>query len=120
MVDGTGMEAAMAAMGLAGAAVLALAGAGWLALTMEVHWRQVHDGPQPGVATRGVLRMLGALALLASLLLCLMSDRASMAVLVWVMLLAVGVVSVALMLAWRPEGLRVLWPGPRTAHARGA
>lgn len=54
--------------------------------------------------------MLGTLALLASLVLCLMADHPSMAALVWVMLLAFGAACVALLLAWRAVLLRCLWP----------
>lgn len=109
-----GMEIGVA-MGLAGAAVLTLIGMAWLALAMDAHWRQVHGAGDPAVPTRRALRILGAAALLASLALCLHSDRPSMAALVWVMLLAAAVVTVALILAWRPDGLRALWPAPRNA-----
>jgi hypothetical protein len=63
---------------------------------------------------RGALRTLGGLGLLSSLGLCLLADHASMAVLVWVMLLAGGALLIALTLAWKPEALRVLWPGGRS------
>ncbi|MCH7343805.1 DUF3325 domain-containing protein [Pelomonas sp. CA6] len=98
---------------LAMASVLALLGMGWLALAMEVHWAQVHgrEGPPAGSAPR--LRWLGAGALLGALALCLRADHASMAALVWVMLLAAAALGVALTLAWRPAALRWLWPARR-------
>jgi Protein of unknown function (DUF3325) len=50
-----------------------------------------------------VLRSLGGSALFVSLLLCLSVDRASMASLVWVMLLATAATSIAFILSWRPR-----------------
>jgi len=97
---------------LAGAAALALMGLGWLALAMEVHWEQVHGQTGPKARTRTLLRLLGSMLLVASLLLCLGADHPSMAVLVWVMLLAGGAVLIAMTLSWRPHSLRLLWPKP--------
>jgi hypothetical protein len=95
---------------LAVAALAALVGMGWLALAMEVHWGQVMHRPaaQAG-APRRLLRVLGALALLGSLLACLRADRPSMAVLVWVMLLAAAALAVASALAHWPRRMGVLW-----------
>lgn len=94
---------------LIAATALALSGMAWLALAMEVHWGQVMHRPatQPP-RTRQLLRGLGALALLLSLLACLMADRPSMAALVWIMLMAGSAVAVALTLSWRPRWLRAL------------
>lgn len=103
---------------LLGAALLAaLAGMGWLALAMEVHWQQVCGAaPQPAARVR-LLRVLGTMALAAALGLCLAVDHASMAALVWVMALAAAALTVALTLTWRPHWLRVLVPGVRRAAA---
>lgn len=99
------------ALWLAAAAVLNVAGMAWLALAMEVHWGQVMHRPAEAAArTRRVLRALGTLAPLLSLLACLMADRPSMAVLVWVMLLAGSALLVAMTLAGRPRLLALLWP----------
>jgi hypothetical protein len=88
----------------------ATAGFAWLALAMEVHWGQVcKDVPVSRVRTRA-LRTAGALGLLLSLGACLMADHASMAALVWVMLLAVAALSVAFILSWRPRLLTFLLP----------
>jgi hypothetical protein len=96
---------------LAAAAALTLAGMGWLALAMEVHWGQVmHRPAEAAVSARRVLRGMGLLALPLSLLACLMADRPSMAVLVWVMLLAGSAVLVAASLAWQPSLLARFWP----------
>jgi hypothetical protein len=92
------------------AAVAAVVGFGWLALAMDTHWEQAHGArPQSPQAVR-VMRSLGGMALAGSLLLCLQADHASMAVLVWLMLLAAAVLTVAMTLSWRPTWLRGLWP----------
>lgn len=94
---------------LIAATALALSGMAWLALAMEVHWGQVmHRPATQAPRTRQLLRGLGALALLLSLLACLMADRPSMAALVWIMLMADSAVAVALTLSWRPRWLRAL------------
>lgn len=99
------------ALWLAAAAALALAGMGWLALAMEAHWEQVMLRP-PGAAIGmpRTLRALGAAAVALALPACLQADQPSMAVLVWVMLLAGSAVAVALLLARRPRWLALLWP----------
>jgi Protein of unknown function (DUF3325) len=86
-----------------------IAGLGWLALAMDVHWQQVRGGatpPSTGVVK--LLRLLGVLGLLASLLMCLRVDHISMASLVWVMGLAAAALAVAFALAWRPRWLAPL------------
>jgi Protein of unknown function (DUF3325) len=99
------------ALWLAVAAALALAGMGWLALAMEVHWAQaMHQPAEAAGGTRKWLRALGASALVLSLLACLKGDRPSMAVLVWVMLLAGSALAVAMLLARRPRLLALVWP----------
>ena len=96
---------------LAGALAANLAGLAWLALAMDTHWQQVRGDTMPPRRTAVALRVLGTLALLASLLLCLRADHASMAALVWIMALAGAALVVALTLAWRPRllGLLVAW-----------
>lgn len=95
---------------LLGAALLsALAGMGWLALAMDVHWAQACGATRQAPAP--LLRVLGALALAGSLGLCLAVDHASMAALVWVMALAAAALVVAMALSWRPHWLRLLVPG---------
>lgn len=97
-----------------------LMGMGWLALAMNTHWRQVRDDslkPRIGFA----LRSLGSVALLISLLLCLSVDHASMASLVWIMLLGSAAMTVAFTLTLRPQWLHLLLlPLARTttAHKR--
>lgn len=94
---------------LAGAALASVVGFAWLALAMDTHWQQVHGQAAKPALSRRLLRVFGALLLAASLALCLLADHASMAVLVWVMLLAGAAVLIAFVLAWRPRWLRPLW-----------
>ncbi|MDH0864397.1 DUF3325 domain-containing protein [Mitsuaria sp. GD03876] len=96
------------AMLLAGAAVAALVGFGWLALAMETHWDQAH-APRALAPRRALLlRIAGSVAVVGSLLLCLGADHPSMAVLVWFMLLAGSAITIAMVLSWRPRWLRWL------------
>lgn len=95
---------------LAAATMLSIGGMVWLALAMNVHWKQVMQRPAPDALRARLLPAMGTAALLASLLACLMADRPSMAALVWVMLLALAAVLVALTLTWRPRTLRLLLP----------
>jgi hypothetical protein len=92
----------------AGALLAVLAGLGWLALAMEVHWAQAMGAAprSPGTARR--LRVQGALAQMAGLALCLAVDHPSLAVLVWTMALAGAALAIAFTLSWRPHWLRVL------------
>lgn len=90
------------------ATLAALAGFAWLALAMDEHWERVQG--EAAAAPRRVLRLLGAAAVVLSLVACLRADPPSMAVLVWLMLLAAAALAVALALAWRPGLLRLAWP----------
>jgi hypothetical protein len=91
---------------LVAAMVLCVSGMAWLALAMDVHWKQVSTGAQPPQAVRG-LRILGYAALAGSLACCLAVDHPSMASLVWIMLLAGSALTIAFTLSWRPHWLRV-------------
>jgi len=88
--------------------LLCVAGFGWLALAMEVHWRQASAAPLPSRPRRKLLQGLGVTALAGSLAACLAADHVSMAPLVWLMLLAAAALTVALGLSWRPRWLRPL------------
>jgi len=101
---------------LLGAMAASVAGMGWLALAMDVHWEQVcGETPRSPALVRG-LRILGGAALALSLALCLAVDHPSMASLVWVMSLAAGALAVVFTLSWRARWLRVLLAGlPRRA-----
>jgi hypothetical protein len=104
------------ALWLMTAAALSLGGMAWLALAMEVHWGQVmHQHAEDARRQRQRLRTLGAMALLLSLLACLMADRPSMAVLVWIMLLAGSALAVAMVLSRRPRWLAPFALGGRAS-----
>lgn len=105
-------DASHASWLLAAALAASVAGMGWLALAMQVHALQVWKRTLAPAAVT-VLRVLGSIALLAALLLCLAADHATMAVLVWVMALAGAAVAVAFTLAWRARWLGVLAPWVR-------
>ena len=93
---------------LTGAVATNALGLAWFALAMDVHWRQAGNA-RPLTRRRTVLlRVLGALALSLSLLLCFHADHVTMAPLVWIMALAAGALAVALILAWHPRVLRPL------------
>ncbi|HEX6734031.1 MAG TPA: DUF3325 domain-containing protein [Azonexus sp.] len=91
------------------AALFSLSGMGWLALSLEGHWRQLW-GPKAvlNASTAQWLRLAGWTSLSLSALCCFIADRPSMAVLVWVMLLAGAATAIALLLAWRAHWLRIL------------
>lgn len=101
-----------AALWLAGAAVSTLAGMAWLALAMQTHWAQVHPTLPHADARARTLRLAGSAALAASFAACLAADHPSMAVLVWLMLLAGAGFGVAIVLSSRAAWLRWLWPVP--------
>jgi hypothetical protein len=85
-----------------------IAGMGWLALAMDVHWKQVYEGASRSALATIVLRVLGYAALTTSLVFCLFADTATMAVLVWMMLLAFSAGVIAFVLSWRPAVLAPL------------
>ena len=98
------------------AALLAcVLGMGWFALSMDVHWAQVRGNARHSPALVQTLRIGGAGALLASLILCLTVDSPSIAVLVWFMALAGATLAIAFTLTWRASvlGMLVFWTGPR-------
>jgi hypothetical protein len=94
---------------LAGAGASAFLGFAWLALAMDVHWASAHGQSGPSPHYQRLLRRLGSMLLAASLMLCMASDHATMAVLVWTMLLAGAALLVAILLSWWPRSLRALW-----------
>lgn len=102
-------EASHAAWLLTAALLASVVGMAWLALAMPAHGQQVW-GAAVSAAHARVLRVLGATALSASLVLCLCCDHASMAALVWVMSIAGAALVIAMMLAWRAGWLALLTP----------
>ena len=102
---------------LLAATACAFAGMGWLALSMPVHALQAWGAlPPPGQLKR--LRWIGGAAVLLALPCAVGSDHASMAVLVWVMLLAAGAFATTMALARWPRRLRLLAPWVREANNR--
>ena len=93
--------------------VAAVAGMGWLALTIDMNYERVRGRRMTLTAAITRLRMLGALALITSLALCLSVDHASMAALVWVMMLAAAALAITFTLAWRAHWLAVMAPTTR-------
>lgn len=93
---------------LAGAVLLNVAGFAWLALAMDAHWKQVRGSGKPPQGRRTPLRLAAGAAFLISLILCNLSDHATIAALVWVMALTAGALMVAFTLTWRPGLLRPL------------
>jgi len=98
---------------LIAAFVTSIAGMGWLALSMDVHWRQVCGNAFGSPAPTKRLRALGTLGLGTSLVLCLSVNHASIASLVWVMALTAAAFSIAFILTWRAHWLRLLFPPAR-------
>src|SRR5688572_7187993 len=90
------------------ALLFSLLGLSWFALAMEVHWTQVYAARRLSARKVAALRMLGSVALIISLLLCLRVDHVSMAVLVWIMSLAASAILIAMTFAWRPRLMRIL------------
>jgi hypothetical protein len=95
---------------LSAALISSVAGLAWLALAMDVHWRQVFGARSRQAGTVVGLRILGAVGLALSLWLCLRVDHASMASLVWIMSVAAAALLVAFTLAWRPRWLSAFFP----------
>ena len=93
---------------LAAALSCCVLGMAWLALAMKTHWQQVL-GDRPLVReAQFTLRLLGASFIALSLLLCLLADHPTMAILVWVMALAASALLVAFTLSWKPTLLSPL------------
>jgi hypothetical protein len=104
------------------ALICCVAGFGWLALAMDVHWQQVRDDALPGRSTRRNLRVLAVIAFAVALALCLSVDHATMASLVWIMLLIASSLSVAFTLTWCPRWLAplVFWIRPSSTPVSAA
>jgi hypothetical protein len=117
MVEGADVKA----LWLALAYLACTAGFGWLALAMDVHWQQACRARPLTAGGASVLRGLGLVGIATSLLACLRADHASMAALVWVLMLAASALSVALLLTWWPRALAALtfWLRPPAAGQRG-
>jgi len=84
-----------------------LSGMAWLALAKKAHWQQLcGEGSLPKNKPM-LYRLLGYTALLVSLALCILADNTSIAILVWVMSMTLGVICIAFALSFRPQWLRI-------------
>ena len=92
---------------LAAAIAVCICGMAWFALSLDAHWRQLRSG-SPSLGLVRQLRLLGWVSMAVSLFLCLAADHASMASLVWVMMVAASALIVAFTLTWRPHLLAPL------------
>ena len=93
---------------LVGILIAAYLGFALLALTQARPWQRVGQGPPPTGIRRLALRTLGGLALLLSLVLCLVRDGPSFGVLLWGTAISLAAAAVAFTLTWRPSLLRPL------------
>ncbi|MCB1755161.1 MAG: DUF3325 domain-containing protein [Gammaproteobacteria bacterium] len=83
----------------------------WLALSNDAHWQRVlqsRNGSTPMI--KAALRLLAINGLLISLQLCFAANHPSMAILVWIMMLATAAITVSFTLTWLPARLLRLWP----------
>lgn len=84
----------------------AVMGMSWFALAIDANWRDVIGAERFGFATKSQsLRGFGFGGVALSLLLCVRADHVTMAVLVWVLMLAVAALCVTGMLTWRRHWL---------------
>jgi hypothetical protein len=90
------------------ASVSAVFGMAWFALAKESHWMQVRGSEPLTMPMKQTLRGFGTTCIVASLVLCLFADHPTMAVLVWIMLIAASALVVAFTLAWRAQWLTFL------------
>lgn len=92
------------------AVFITMLGMACLSLSLPSHWRQVTgiETSLPSPTERLRLRVVGYCSLTVAFLLCLAADHPSMAVLVWVMLLALAAKGVASILSWRQHWFKPL------------
>jgi len=95
---------------LAGSLVCCVLGCSWFALAKDVHWREAIGATGLSRGTQIRLRTLGAIALLVSLTMCLSVDHASIAALVWIMMVAAAAMLVAFALSWKAHWFAALVP----------
>ena len=79
-----------------------------LALTQARPWRRLSQTPPPTGIRPLALRILGGLALVLSLVLCLVRDGPSLGALLWATAISVAATAVAFTLTWHPALLRPL------------
>jgi hypothetical protein len=77
-----------------------------LAVSQDRHWHHIGGGRHCPRRACAVLRSLGWLLLLASLVLALLRDGAGFGSLLWATLITVGALCVVATLSWRARWLR--------------
>ena len=93
---------------LVGIMTAAYLGFALLALTQARPWQRLGQAEPPTGIRRLTLRTLGSLALLLSLVLCLVRDGPSFGALLWATAISLAAATVVFTLAWRPALLRPL------------
>ena len=93
---------------LVGIVIAAYLGFALLALTQARPWQQVGQAAPPTGIRQLALRALGGLALLLSLVLCLVRDGPSFGALLWATAISLAAAAVAVTLTWHPALLRPL------------
>ena len=93
---------------LAGILTAAYLGFALLALAQARPWQRVGQAAPPTGIRRLALRTLGGLALVLSLVLCLVRDGPSFGALLWATMISLAAIAVAFTLTWRPSLLRPL------------
>ena len=79
-----------------------------LAMSQARPWQRVSRVPPPTDVQRLALRTLGGLALLLSLVLCLVRDGPSFGALLWATAISLAATAVVFTLTWRPALLHPL------------
>ena len=79
-----------------------------LALTQARPWQRLGHAEPPTGIRRLTLRTLGGLALVLSLILCLVRDGPSFGALLWATAISIAAAAVAFTLTWHPAQLRPL------------
>ncbi|MEM0985100.1 MAG: DUF3325 domain-containing protein [Pseudomonadota bacterium] len=87
------------------AALTAIIGCALLALSQSRNWREVIGGKPPELTPR-LAKWTGWIFIFASLVFCVLRDGGSFAAILWPLLFAVGALSVAMLLAYRPSCLK--------------
>ena len=93
---------------LAGIVTVAYLGFALLALSQARPWQRVSQARPPTDIRRLALRALGGLALVLSLILCLVRDGPSFGALLWATAISIAAAAVAFTLTWCPTRLRPL------------
>ena len=84
------------------AGLTAFTGCGMLALSQDRHWSRAFGAPAQ-TTTKSYLKWGGWALVVASLVFCTLRDGGSFAALLWPMLIALGAISVAMVLAYLPK-----------------